>query len=170
MTTQENVTSSHRQMPRTFASGFSLLGLAHLFSVDNAACGAAASSDPLSPLRAFRTLSVMPVFGVLVAYAAVIDVPAVPAMVLVIVALMAPVVLVLYHDRVVVVVMPLACTEEHAADKHRGKPYGDQKNGMRGGFHGLDSSGPWLNLATGKIVVCAMRRFNRLSMGAAQFR
>jgi len=49
MTTPKNVTNpSRRKMLRTFASGFGMLGLAHLFSLDDAARGAVASSSPLS--------------------------------------------------------------------------------------------------------------------------
>jgi hypothetical protein len=49
MTTPKNVTQpSRRQMLRTFASGFGMLGLAHLLSLDNTARGAVASSNPLS--------------------------------------------------------------------------------------------------------------------------
>jgi hypothetical protein len=49
MTTPTNATDvSRRQMLRTFASGFGMLGLAQLFSLDHAGYGAVASSNPLS--------------------------------------------------------------------------------------------------------------------------
>jgi len=66
----------------------------------------------------FSISSVVPVFGVNVMFAAIVDVPAVPVAVLVIEALVTPAVLVNDDRAVIVVVMvPCAGPQEHAADQ-----------------------------------------------------
>jgi hypothetical protein len=95
---------------------------------------------------------VMPVFGVIVIRVPLVVVAAVPGMTVVIGALMTPPVLV--HDNcavIVVVMMPLACPEEHASDKHSGQSEGAKKNGMRGCFHKNHRIRLRLNLTTSKI-------------------
>jgi hypothetical protein len=84
----------------------------------------------------------------------IVDVPAVPGVVLVIEALVPPAMLVHDHGAVIVVVvmMPVACSEEQASGEHCGQSQRAQKNGMQVGFHELHLSGPRSDLTTGKFT------------------